>query len=57
MKKNNASTGLKRKTFKWYFFARSLLSRIKSKDAKDKIIYFLEGGGEAKSPRELTPPD
>lgn len=37
MKKNNASTGLKRKTFRSYFFAKSLLNRLKSKDAKDKI--------------------
>lgn len=37
MKKNNASTGLKRKTFRSYFFDKSLLNRLKSKDAKDKI--------------------
>lgn len=57
MKKNNASTGLKRKTFRSYFFAKSLLSRLKSKDAKDKIICFLKGGSEAKSPEEFTAPD
>lgn len=47
----------KGKTLRSYFFAKSLLSRLKSKDAKDKIIRFLEGRGEAKSPEEFTAPD
>lgn len=57
MKKNNASAGLKRKTFRSHFSAKLLLSKLKSKDAKDEIIHFLEDGGEAKSPQGFSPPE
>lgn len=40
---------MKRRTCRSYFFAKSLLSRLKSKDAEDEIIHFWRVGVRQKA--------